>query len=166
MHTFPLFHSVWWYAYLACFCPQLALYASLHTCLHVHAWVLLASALSMLQHNKAMDIQFKPTFVPREHHLLFVSLLVCFLVCLLAILLVCLLAYLLASWFLCLLCLSCLPALCLIIVLFASFPSIACLLVSCLCLCMYAHGVRTHGAKAQSLGRKQKGRGCEHPNMS
>ena len=74
--------------------------------------------------------------------------------------------FLLTSWFLCLPCLSCLSALGLFIVLFASFPSMACLSVSCLCLCMYAHGVRTHGAKAQSLGRKQKGQGCEHVDMS
>ena len=32
--------------------------------------------------------------------------------------------------------------------LFASFPSIACMLVSCLSLCMYTHGVRTLGARA------------------
>ena len=32
--------------------------------------------------------------------------------------------------------------------LFASFPSIACLLVSCLCHCMYTHGARMHGARA------------------
>ena len=119
MHTFSLICFMWWYAYNACLCYSLAFYASLHACSHVHAWFLLASVSSMLQHNKAMDIQFKPTFVPREHHLLFVSLLVCFLVCLLAILLVCMLAYLLASFFLCLLCLSCLSALCLFIVLFA-----------------------------------------------
>ena len=46
------------------FVPPLALYASLHACLHVHVWVLLASVLSMLQHNKAIDIWSKPTFVP------------------------------------------------------------------------------------------------------
>ena len=34
------------------------------------------------------------------------------------------------------------------------------------CLCMYAYGVRTHGAKAWSSGRKQKGRECEHSDMS
>ena len=28
------------------------------------------------------------------------------------------------------------------------FPSIACLLVSCFCLCMYTHGERTHEARA------------------
>ena len=34
--------------------------------------------------------------------------------------------------------------------LFASFPSMACLLVSCLCLCMYAHGAMMLRARAQS----------------
>ena len=52
-----------------------------------------------------------------------------------AFLLVCLLTFL----FLCLPCRSRLSALCLFHMLFASFPSIACLLVSCLCLCMYTH---------------------------
>ena len=36
------------------------------------------------------------------------------------------------------------------------FLSIACLLVSCLCLCMYTYEVRTHGARAWSPKRKQK----------
>ena len=50
--------------------------------------------------------------------------------------------------------------------LFASFPSIACLLVSCLCLCMYTHGAWTHGARARSPRRKRKGRGCKHVDIS
>ena len=103
----------------------------------------------MLQHNEAMDIRSKPTFVPRGHHLLF------------AFLLVCLLACLLASLFLCLPCISCLPALFLFHTLFAHFPSIACLLVSCFCLCMY-----THGAREWSPRRKQRGRGRKHVNLS
>ena len=41
-------------------------------------------------------------------------------------------------------------------ILFAYFPSIACLLVSCLCLCMYTHGARTHGARARFPKRKKK----------
>ena len=49
----------------------------------------------------------------------------------------CLLAFLLCLPFL-----SCLSTLCLFHIPFASFPSIACLLVSCLCLCMYTHGAR------------------------
>ena len=50
--------------------------------------------------------------------------------------------------------------------LFASFPSIACLLVSCLCLCMYTHGARTYRARARSPRHKQKGRRCEHVSIS
>ena len=43
-----LFRSVQWYAYHACSCHPLALYASLHACLHVHAWVFLTSVSTML----------------------------------------------------------------------------------------------------------------------
>ena len=69
------------YAYRACLCHPSACYASLHACLHVHAWVLLANVSSMLQHNEVMDIWSKPTFVPRRHHPLFVFLLVCLRAC-------------------------------------------------------------------------------------
>ena len=143
-----------WYAYHACLCHPLAFYAYVHICLHVHAWVLFASASPLLQNNGVVDIRSKPTFVHRGHHLLFALWLICLLACLLAFL------------FLCLPCLSCLSALCLFHMLFASFPSIACLLVSCLCLCMYTHGVRMHGTRARSPKRKQKGRGCKHVDMS
>ena len=146
-----LFRSVRWYAYHACLCHSLASCASLHACLHVHAWDLLASVLSMLQHNEAMDIQSKLAFVPRGHHLLF------------NLLLVCLFTYLFTSLFLCLPCLSCLSALCPFHRHFASFPSIACLLVTCLCLCMYTHGARMLRARAQSPKRKQKG--CVRLNL-
>ena len=115
VRTLPFFHCVRWYAYHVCWCHSLAFYASLNACLHVHAWVLLASVLSMLQHNEVMDIRFKPIFALRKHHLL----LVCHFTCFLVVLLVCLLACLLASLFLCSPCLSCLIALCLFIVLFA-----------------------------------------------
>ena len=71
VHTLPLFWFVQWYAYNASLCHLLAFCASLHTCLHVHAWVLLVSVSSMLQHNEVMDIRSKPTFIPRKHHLLF-----------------------------------------------------------------------------------------------
>ena len=37
---------------------------------------------------------------------------------------------------------------------------------SCLYLCIYAHGARTYGARAQSPRHKQKRRGCEHANIS
>ena len=152
--TPSLFRSARCYAYHACLCHPLAFYASLHVCSHVHAWVLLASVSSMLQHNEVMDIWSKPTFVPRGHHLLFAFLLVCLLACLLAFL------------FLCLPCLSCLSTLCPFHMHFASFPSIACLLVSCLCFCMYIHGARTHEARIRSPSRKQKGQGCKHVDIS
>ena len=150
---FP-FCSVWCYAYHVCSHHLLAFYASVHACLHVHAWVLLSSVSSILQHNEAMDIRSKPTFVLCGHHILFDFLLVCLFACLLAFFL------------LCLPCLSCLSALCLFHMLFASFPSIACLLVFCLCLCMYTHRTRTHRARARYPRHKQKGRGCEHVDIS
>ena len=50
--------------------------------------------------------------------------------------------------------------------LFASFPSIACLLVSCLYLCMYTYEARMLGARAQSPQCKQKGCGCKHVDIS
>ena len=46
------------------------------------------------------------------------------------------------------------------------FLSIACLLVSCLCICIYTYGARTHGTRARSPWRKQKGWGCKHVNIS
>ena len=46
------------------------------------------------------------------------------------------------------------------------FPSIACLLVSCLWHCMYIHGVRTHGPKAWSPRREQKGWRYKHVDKS
>ena len=145
MHTFPFFHSVRWYAYHACLCHSLAFYASLHACLHVHAWALLASVSSILQHSEVMDIRSKPTFVLLRTPHLFVFLLVCVLACTLAFLL-------------CLPCLSRLSALCLFHMLCAPFSYIACLLVSCICHCMYTYGVRTYRAKAGSPRHKQKGK--------
>ena len=47
-----------------------------------------------------------------------------------------------------------------------SFPSIACLLVSCLCLCMYAHRTRTFRARAWSPRHKQKGHEVKHVDSS
>ena len=84
------------------------------------------------------------------------SCFVCLFACLLSRLfmhLSCLISY----HMLCLPCLSCLSVLCPFYMFFLSFPSIACLLVSCLCLCMYACGVRMHGTRARSPRCKQKG---------
>ena len=78
------FCSVQCYAYHVCSHNPLAFYAFLHACSHVHAWVLLASASSMLQHNEVMDIRSEPTFVLHGHYLLFAFLFACFLVSLLA----------------------------------------------------------------------------------
>ena len=139
------------------FVPPLALFASSHACLHVHAWVLLTSVSSMLQHNEVMDIRSKSTFVPCGYHLLFTFLFVYLFACLLAILLVCLLACLLASLSLCLPCISCLSTLCLLHMHFASFPSIVCLLVFFLCLCMYTHGARTHDVRHGFPSVRKKG---------
>ena len=105
MHTFALFRFMLQYACHACLCHPLAFYASLYTCLHVHAWFLLASVLSMIKHNEVMDIRSKPTFVPRRHHLLLVFLLVCLFSCFLA----CLFAFLLSCSFV-YLCMSCLQS--------------------------------------------------------
>ena len=126
----------------ACLCHPLALYASLHACLLVHAWVFLASVSSILKHNEVMDIRSKPTFVPREHHLLFIFLLVFFFACLFASLLsmpIVLIRFMLVH------------------MLFASFPSMACLLVSCLYLCMYTHGRGCMELGHSFLGASKRG---------
>ena len=141
---------------------SLAFFATLHACLHVHAWVLLANVSSILQQNEAMDIRSKPTFVPSRHHFLFV----------------CLFVFLLAFSFVCA---SCLPyllshsmlAMSIMIIrfmpfhmLFASFPSHACLLVSCLCLCMHTYRARKRGARAWSPRHEQRGSGRKHADIS
>ena len=157
-----------WYACHACLCHPLAFYASLHACLHVHAWVLLASVSSILQHNEVMDIRYKPTFVPGRHHLLFICLLVCLLSCLVGFLVCLFIILLVMSLATCYACHVYHAYL-----LYASFiyslhlfPSIACLLVSCLCLCMYTDGVRMHGAKARSPKHKQQGLECKLMDIS
>ena len=107
VHPFPL-RSVQFYACHSCLCHPLAFYASLHACLHVHAWVLLACVSSILQHNEVMDIWSKPKFVPRGHYLLFAFLLVCLLVCLLAFLFIMLIYFMPLSYALCIFSFHCL----------------------------------------------------------
>ena len=112
------------------------------------------------------------TFDPNLHFSLTDTTL-CLLSCLFACFLVCLpsssLAYLVACHVSCLLCLLHLYA-CLFYTHCALFMhlflSIACLLDSCLCLCMYTHVAKTHGARAWSPKRKQKGRRCKHVDIS
>ena len=107
---------------------------------------------------------------PHRHHLLFAL----FIVCLFAYFLVCLPSSSLAFLVTChvsyhMLCLLCLYACLLYTHCTLSthlFLSIACLLVPCLCLCMYTHGARTQGVKAWSNRHKKKGHGCKHVDMS
>ena len=151
MHTFPFFRFVQWY--------PLAFHASLHACLHVYAWVLIASVLSILQQNEAMDTQSKPTFVSRGHPLLFAILLVYLL--LVVSFLVFLPPHLFARILVSMLDMSITPICFMPFPTFSAlFPSIVYLLVSCLCLYTYTHGVRTHGARAWFPKRKQKGAGA------
>ena len=126
-------------AYHAFLCHLLALCASLHACLHVHAWVLLVSVSSMLQHNENMDIRSKPTFVLRGCHLF-----VCFLACLpfacylLSYLFAPFLICLLASCMLCLSLLSCLFVLHPFAIIYASIP-FHCSLAGFLSLPLHVH---------------------------
>ena len=136
------------------FVPPIGLYASLHPCLHAHAWVLLASVSSMLQHNEAMDTRSKPTFVPHGHHLLFTFLLVC------------LFASLLAFWFLCFPWLSCLSILCL------SICSLHLFLLLFVCWFFVIAFTCTPMERWDMepghdlLGPNKKRRGCKHVNVS
>ena len=145
------------------FVPLVHFMCILHTSLHVYAWVLLVSVSSILQHNQAMDIQSKPTFVPHKHHLLFAILLVypLLVVCYLACLSFCshLVCYAYHCYLACSFCAFLLLSMHL-------SSSIARLLASCLILCMYTHGARIHGARSRSSRRKQKGRGCKLANIS
>ena len=113
--------------------------------------------LAYMSMHESCLLVCRPCFNTMKLHTIF-----CFLSCLFTFLLVCLLTCLLTSLSLCLPCISCLFSLCLLHMLFASFPSIPCLLVSCLCLCMYTHGVRTHGARVWSPKRMQKRRRHKH----
>ena len=149
------------------FCATHWLYVHLYTRLHVHAWVLLVSVSSMLQHNEAMDIRSKPTFVPHKHHLLFAILLVypLLVVCYLACLPLCSYVCLHPVCYACHCYLACSFCTFLLLSMHLSL-SIVRLLVSCHCFCMYTHGPRTHEARAQSPRRKQKGHRCKLANMS
>ena len=89
----------------------------------------------------------------------FVFYLVCLLACPFAFLLSCLtliFACHVSHHMLCLPYLSCLSAYTLCALSMHLFLSIAYMMVSCSCLCMYTHGARTHGAKARSSKHKQK----------
>ena len=74
-------------------------------------------------------------------------------------------AFLLAFLLLCLPCILCLSALCLFICSLYLFLPLLVYKFSCLCLCMYTHGVRTHEARAWSPRRKQKRRVRKHVDI-
>ena len=126
---------------LLAFCHQfgfLCFFASLYTCLHVHAWVCVSS---ILQSNGIMDTWSKFTFVRLGYPLLFDNMFVCLFVCFTS---------LLAP--VCHLLLACL---------LACFPStcfFACLLAFFFCHCTYMHGAWKLGARVWSRRRKQKGK--------
>ena len=94
-------------------------------------------------------------------HLSLVDTTFCLLSCLFAFLLICLCscfsachvyhAYLLYASFIC--------------SLYHFLPLLVCWF-SCLCLCMYTHGVRTQGVRALFPMRKQKRHGCKHVDIS
>ena len=107
---------------------------SLHTCLHVHAWVCVSS---ILQSNGTLDIWSKPTFVLQGHPFLFDNLFVC-----LFVRVTCLFA---PIWHLFLAChLACFP----------SIHFFAYLLACFLVCCMYTHGARVLGVRARPLRHK------------
>ena len=147
------FCSMRCYAYYACLCHPLAFYASLHACLHVHAWILLLVCRPCFNTMKLW------TFDPNLH-LSLADTTFCLLSCLFAFSLVCFLscffachiyhAYLLYAYFICFLHLF--------------LPLLVC--GSCLCLCIYIDGVRTHRARVWSSRRKQKGWRRKHVVIS
>ena len=157
------FRSVQSYPYHACLCHLLAY-------IHLYTLAYMSMCESCLLVCRPCFNTMKLWTPDPNLHLSLVDTTFCLLSCLFAFLLSCLVVYLMARHvschMLCLPCLSCLSALCLFHTLFASFPFIACLLVSCLCLCMYRHGARTHGARERSPRRKQKGQGCKHVDIS
>ena len=101
-------------------------FASLHACLHVHAWVYVSS---IPQSHGTMDTRSKPTFVLLGHPLLFDNMFIC------------------PVWHLLLACiLACFPSICFF----------ACLLACFFCHCMYTHGAWTLRAGVQPSRCKEK----------
>ena len=63
------------------FCTTLWLSMHRYTLAYMSMQVLLTNVSSMLQHNEAMDIRSKPTFVPCGHCPCLFAILLCFLFC-------------------------------------------------------------------------------------
>ena len=150
------FWSVRWYACHACLYPR-------RLCLHFYTFVYMFMHESCLLMCRPCFNTMKLWIFDSNIHLSLADTTFCLLSCVFACLsscfLVCLCILLVLS-----------PATCYAChvyhICLAYFPSIACLLVSSLCLCMYAHGVRTHGVRARSTKHKQKRRKCKHVDMS
>ena len=146
MYTFPSFRSVQCYACHACLCHHIHLYTLAHMSMHESCLLVCHpyfNTMKLWTFNPNLHLS------PTDNTFCFLSYLFVFsLVCLLFCCYACHVyhAYLLYSSFTCSLHL---------------FPFIARLLVSCLCLCMYTHGARTHGVRARSPRRKQKGQECK-----
>ena len=112
-------------------------FASLHACLHVHAWVCVSS---ILQFHGTMNTRSKPTFILLGHPLLFDNMFVCPYLALLLI--ACLLA--------------CFPSTCFF----------TCLLACFLCHCMYTLGAWTLGVRVWPPRHKKNGQGCKQEDIS
>ena len=149
MHNFPLFRSVQWYTCHACLCHLLAFYASLHSHMFMHESCLLVcypyfNTMKLWTSNPNLHLSLVGTTFCL-HFCLFAHLPICFLACLFILGL----AMSPAICYACHVYLACLLwTLCTLST--HLFLSIVCLLVSCLCLCMYTYGTRTHGARARS----------------
>ena len=124
----------------------LCFFASLHACLHVHAWVYLSF---VFQSNGTTNTRSKPTSVLLVHPFLLDNMFVCLFVCF-----TCLFALV---WHLLLACLlACFPFTCFF----------ACLLACFFCHSMYTHGAWTLGARVWPLRCKQKGQRCKQKDAS
>jgi len=119
------------------YATRLAFIASLHACLHVHAWVCVSS---ILQFHGTMNTWSKPTFILLGHPLLFDNMFVCPYLALLLI--ACLLA--------------CFPSTCFF----------TCLLACFLCHCMYTLGAWTLGVRVWPPRHKKNGQGCKQEDIS
>ena len=114
------------------FCTTcLAFFASLHTCLHVHAWVYV---LSIFQSYGTTDTWSKPTFVLLGHPLLFNNMLLC--------------PFRVVHMLFCP-CLASLLACPLHTFPISFFCFFACLLACLFFLCMYTHGCERKDASPQ-----------------
>ena len=121
------------------------LYTLAYMSMHESYWLVCRPCFNKMKYGHSIQTYICPSWTPPF---------VCFLACFPACLLVSFLAF--VTCYACYIYLACL--LCTLFPLSTHlFLSIACLLVSCLCLCMYTLGARTYGVRAWSPRRKQKG---------